>query len=1020
MKRGVIMQKKKKRLTILSEHEYQELYSLPEFNDAERQYYFSLSPSQLNEIKLLPLPSKLYFILQFGYFRAKRQFFSFHFNRVKDDVTFIMQIYFHDESSTSKIPSRNIQSKIKKKILTLLQCNGSITEAKVILLNKAKELVRFCNNTKEIFRTLLCDIENKNIILPGYTTMQDILSAAIIGEENRIMKIIKRELPPDVRQQLNALLKKEETFYRLTELKADLRNFNYKQMSGELKKHHENEIIYLFAKEFLPQLEISQHNIQYYASLAAYYPRYKLQRFPESKTYLYLLCYVHYRHQKISENITQAYLYQVDRFHAEAVAEANDIISKEKNRLDLDQEKTGLLIGLFDEEPLFDLAFREVAKKAYEVVPRDMIRKIKQHLTNQESYRTNLIWKFYVEKHRTIAMNIRPMFESLRIDCETKNNAVFESVLFMQSVFASNKTLKDIDLEKLPNRIISNSFKPYLYQNEKIDPHAYEFLVYYRLRNYIGNHKIYLNDTIQYKNFCEDIKSVQNWERDQHKILKKLDNQKLNGDIDNRLTDLEIILEDLYVAVNQRIESGENTYIKITEENGKKNWTLAYPTEDDEFDHQFYRKLPPVNISDAYDFVNEKCNFMQLLTHVNSRHIKSQRDYQCTKACVIANGTRQGIDQMATRSNLDLQSLRTNQTNYVRLETLRAACDRLIRQIEEMTLFDRYNYQKDVRHGSIDGSKHGTKRQTAKSRYSPKYFGLEKGISALNMILNNLSVNTKVIGANEHESHYSFDLCYNNTSGVTPDILSTDTAGSNQVNFLLYDLIDIQYAPCYKSLQDRIKNLHGFKPLSHYKNILIKPAKVSNKQNIITEWPNIQKILAAMLIKETTQSVVVKKICSHKNQSKLKKALWEYNNIHFSIYMLRFIDNPALRRGVRIALNRGEGYHKLYNGIAKIGGKKFRGMSELEIEIWHECTRLLTLITVYYNMYILSQLIEKKLQEGDEKAARLIEKVSPLALRHLNFGGIYHYADNEGQNINMEAIVAALNKALVELMDNKK
>jgi hypothetical protein len=136
--------------------------------------------------------------------------------------------------------------------------------------------------------------------------------------------------------------------------------------------------------------------------------------------------------------------------------------------------------------------------------------------------------------------------------------------------------------------------------------------------------------------------------------------------------------------------------------------------------------------------------------------------------------------------------------------------------------------------------------------------------------------------------------------------------------------------------------------------------------------------------------------------------------------MLRFIDNPVLRRGVRIALNRGEGYHKLYNGISKIGGKKFRGMSELEIEIWHECTRLLTLITVYYNMYILSQLIEKKLQEGDEKAARLIEKVSPLALRHLNFGGIYHYADNEGQNINMEAIVAALNKALVELMDNKK
>jgi hypothetical protein len=69
-------------------------------------------------------------------------------------------------------------------------------------------------------------------------------------------------------------------------------------------------------------------------------------------------------------------------------------------------------------------------------------------------------------------------------------------------------------------------------------------------------------------------------------------------------------------------------------------------------------------------------------------------------------------------------------------------------------------------------------------------------------------------------------------------------------------------------------------------------------------------------------------------------------------------------------------------------------------------------------MYMLSKLIEKKLQEGDEKAARLIEKVSPLALQHLNLGGIYHYEDNAGQSINMEAIVTVLNEALEELMGN--
>jgi hypothetical protein len=48
----------------------------------------------------------------------------------------------------------------------------------------------------------------------------------------------------------------------------------------------------------------------------------------------------------------------------------------------------------------------------------------------------------------------------------------------------------------------------------------------------------------------------------------------------------------------------------------------------------------------------------------------------------------------------------------------------------------------------------------------------------------------------------------------------------------------------------------------------------------------------------------------------------------------------------------------------------------------------------------------------------LLAKVSPLATRHLNLGGIYHYA--EGETINMEAIITALNEALEELMSNKK
>lgn len=44
----------------------------------------------------------------------------------------------------------------------------------------------------------------------------------------------------------------------------------------------------------------------------------------------------------------------------------------------------------------------------------------------------------------------------------------------------------------------------------------------------------------------------------------------------------------------------------------------------------------------------------------------------------------------------------------------------------------------------------------------------------MSLIANHAAINAKVIGANEHESHYIFDLLFNNTSEIKPEVLSTD------------------------------------------------------------------------------------------------------------------------------------------------------------------------------------------------------------------------------------------------------
>ena len=67
------------------------------------------------------------------------------------------------------------------------------------------------------------------------------------------------------------------------------------------------------------------------------------------------------------------------------------------------------------------------------------------------------------------------------------------------------------------------------------------------------------------------------------------------------------------------------------------------------------------------------------------------------------------------------------------------------------------------------------KFQTLMSTDTSKYFGTNKGITAMTLVANHSALNARIIGSNEHESHYIYDLLQSNTSDLKPDVLSTDT-----------------------------------------------------------------------------------------------------------------------------------------------------------------------------------------------------------------------------------------------------
>ena len=117
-----------KRLKILGDDEIKALYQIPHFTPEERREYFSLSPKELTAMEQLhSIKSRIYYLLQLGYFKACHLFFRFSLVEVTEDVKYITEKYFPNFQLTDFEITKVTRLKQRRLILEL--CNYSFCDA---------------------------------------------------------------------------------------------------------------------------------------------------------------------------------------------------------------------------------------------------------------------------------------------------------------------------------------------------------------------------------------------------------------------------------------------------------------------------------------------------------------------------------------------------------------------------------------------------------------------------------------------------------------------------------------------------------------------------------------------------------------------------------------------------------------------------------------------------------------------------------------------------------------------------
>ena len=329
--------------------------------------------------------------------------------------------------------------------------------------------------------------------------------------------------------------------------------------------------------------------------------------------------------------------------------------------------------------------------------------------------------------------------------------------------------------------------------------------------------------------------------------------------------------------------------------------------------------------------------------------------------------------------------------NFMRNQTLCEACDVIMKATEKLPIFTEYNLSDYGFHASVDGQKLITKHNTIKSRHSKKYFGMLKGVVLYSLNFNHLPLCLKVIGANEHESHYLLDIVESNTSDIEITSVSGDMHSVNRVNFILMHMFGYKFMPRFTQIDKKAgDSLVCFGNLSNYENYVIKPVKRVDKSLLIKEWDNCLRIFASLALKKTTQSQIVRKLSSYKSNPTLK-ALTILDDIIMSDYMLGYIDSKEVRTVVQASLCRGESYHQLSSTIAKVsGGRMLNGKNEIELDINAQAIRLIAIAVIFYNATLLSSVFVHNRSVSPEKLAVII-RLSPVAWLHISFIGKYEF-----------------------------
>jgi TnpA family transposase len=244
---------------------------------------------------------------------------------------------------------------------------------------------------------------------------------------------------------------------------------------------------------------------------------------------------------------------------------------------------------------------------------------------------------------------------------------------------------------------------------------------------------------------------------------------------------------------------------------------------------------------------------------------------------------------------------------------------------------------------------------------------------------------TQVIHNVRDATHVLDGLLYHDTN-LDIEEHYTDTAGFTDHVFALCHLLGFRFAP-------RIRDLKEKKLFYADKNTLktnLKPllGERLRLDAIRDNWEQILRLTSSVKMGTVQASLMLRKLSAYPRQNSLALALRELGRLERTLFILKWIQEPQLRRNVLIGLNKGELKHSLADAICFYRQGIIRDRDYTDQLHRASSLNLVIAAMVLWNTLYLEMAVQD-MQRLEPVSEEVLNHLSPMRWQHIRLSGDY-------------------------------